>query len=311
MRRKIPSTAALVAFEAAARHLSFTKAGEELALTQSAICRQIAGLEDFLGVALFRRTRRGVLLTEAGERYSRQVSGRLDAVERDTLALMAGRGQGGTLELGVVPSFATRWLVPRLVRFHASHPDITVNLAVRTRPFLFEESGLDAAITAANAPWPGTEADRLLGETSIAVASPALLGGADPLPAAALAALPLLQQSTRPYAWRHWFNACGLNVEGDLAGPRYELFSMLAEAAICGGGVALIPPLLIEDELASGCLVRASNAVLDDGRAYWLVWPEGKGEGPLMRVFRAWLAAEARAWSAACDSIRGQAIRTA
>lgn len=292
MRRRIPSTAALLAFEAAARHLSFTKAGEELALTQSAICRQIAGLEAFLGVALFRRTRRGVLLTEAGERYGWQISGRLDAVERDTLELMAGRGMGGTLELGVVPSFATRWLVPRLVRFHAEHPDITVNLSVRTRPFLFDDSGLDAAITAAIAPWPGTEADRLMAETSIAVASPALLGSAAPLAPAAIAALPLLQQSTRPYAWRHWFAACGVGHAGDLAGPRYELFSMLAEAAICGGGVALIPPLLIEDELASGRLVRAAEPQLDDGRAYWLVWPEGSGGGGVIRVFRQWLAAE-------------------
>lgn len=293
MRRKIPSTAALVAFEAAARHRSFTKAGEELALTQSAICRQIAGLEDFLGVELFRRTRRGVLLTDAGERYQRQVATRLDAVERDTLALMAGRGQGGTLELGVVPTFATRWLVPRLTPFHAAHPDITVNLSVRTQAFLFDDSGLDAAITAATAPWPGTQAQRLLGEVSVPVASPGLLGATAPLAADALARLPRLQQSTRPYAWRQWFAAQGLTIEGDLAGPRYELFSMLAEAALCGAGVALIPPLLIADELASGRLVRASDAVLDDGRAYWLVWPDGKGEGPVMRAFRDWLAEEA------------------
>jgi len=292
MRRKIPSTAALVAFEAAARHRSFTKAGEELALTQSAICRQIAGLEEFLGVELFRRTRRGVVLTEAGERYQRQVATRLDAVERDTLELMAGRGQGGTLELGVVPTFATRWLVPRLSRFHAAHPDITVNLSVRTQAFLFEDSGLDAAITAALAPWPGTQAQRLLGEVSVPVASPALLGGTEPLTADALARLPRLQQSTRPYAWRQWFAAQGMTVESDLAGPRYELFSMLAEAAAGGAGVALIPPLLIADELTSGRLVRASEAPLDEGRAYWLVWPEGRGDVPLLQTFRNWMNGE-------------------
>ncbi len=295
MRRKIPSTAALVAFEAAARHRSFTKAGEELALTQSAICRQIAGLEEFLGVELFRRTRRGVVLTEAGERYQRQVATQLDAVERDTLELMAGRGQGGTLELGVVPTFATRWLVARLSRFHAAHPDITVNLSVRTQAFLFEDSGLDAAITAALAPWPGTQAQRLLDEVSVPVASPALLGGTGALAADALARLPRLQQSTRPYAWRQWFAAQGLTVDSDLAGPRYELFSMLAEAAASGAGVALIPPLLIADELASGRLVRASEVALDEGRAYWLVWPEGPGESPVMRAFRTWLSHEARA----------------
>lgn len=134
MRRKIPSTAALQAFDAAARHESFTRAADELALTQSAICRQIAALEDFLGVALFRRTRRGVRLTEAGISYSRKVAARLDAVERDTLSVMAHRGSGATLEIATVPTFATRWLLPRLPAFLAGHPDVTVNLSTRPRP---------------------------------------------------------------------------------------------------------------------------------------------------------------------------------
>ena len=114
MRRKFPSTAALAVFEAAARHESFTKAADELSVTQSAVCRQIANLESFLGLNLFRRTRRGVILTEAGSNYSRQVRARLDEVERDTIEVMAKRGGGGNLELGVVPTFATKWLLPRL-----------------------------------------------------------------------------------------------------------------------------------------------------------------------------------------------------
>jgi DNA-binding transcriptional LysR family regulator len=138
MRRKIPSTNALNAFEAAARHASFTEAANELALTQSAVCRQIAGLEDFLGLKLFRRSRRGVVLTEAGAAYHRQVAKRLDEVERDTLDLMARQGRGGTLELAVVPTFGTRWLLPRLPDFARKHPDITLNLSSRTRPFLFD-----------------------------------------------------------------------------------------------------------------------------------------------------------------------------
>ncbi|MEP4524266.1 MAG: LysR family transcriptional regulator, partial [Alloalcanivorax venustensis] len=146
MRRKIPATTALVGFEAAARHQSFTKAAEELALTQSAICRQIANLEDFLGVKLFRRTRRGVQLTEAGRNYSRRVIARLDDLERDTLAVMGQHGPGQTLELAVVPTFATRWLLPRLRGFHDAHPGITVNLTNRTRPFLFADTEFDAAI---------------------------------------------------------------------------------------------------------------------------------------------------------------------
>ncbi|HEX7640175.1 MAG TPA: LysR family transcriptional regulator, partial [Burkholderiaceae bacterium] len=144
MRRKLPSTGALEAFEAAARHQSFTKAAEELAVTQSAVCRQVAALEAFLGVALFRRTRRGVTLTEAGRDYGRSVAARLDEVERDTLELMGRGGRGGALELAVVPTFATRWLLPRLPGFQRAHPDIVVHLSSRTRPFLFADTPFDA-----------------------------------------------------------------------------------------------------------------------------------------------------------------------
>lgn len=128
MRKKIPSTHALLAFESAARHQSFTRAAEELALTQSAVCRQINALEDYLGVPLFRRTRRGVQLTEAGQDYSRQIGPRLDALEQDTLAVMSQHGTGSTLDLAVVPTFATRWLLPRLGRFQAHQPEVIVNL---------------------------------------------------------------------------------------------------------------------------------------------------------------------------------------
>ncbi len=121
MRRKIPSTTALVAFESAARQQSFTKAAEELSLTQGAICRQIAGLEEFLGIELFRRSRRGVQLTEAGLAYSRKVAAQLDAVERDTLAAMGQQG-AMSIELAVVPTFATQCLVPRLKDFQQLHP---------------------------------------------------------------------------------------------------------------------------------------------------------------------------------------------
>ena len=202
MRKKIPSTTALLAFEAAARHESFTRAAEERALTQSAICRQIAALEDFLGVALFRRTRRGVQLTEAGLSYSRQIAARLDALEHDTLAVMAHHGAGSVLELAVVPTFATRWLLPRLAGFQAQNPEVVVNMSTQTRPFLFGEPEYDAAIYFGDAGWPGTEAHFLMREYPVPVCSPALPGVRAQMSADEIATLPLLQQSTRPYAWR-------------------------------------------------------------------------------------------------------------
>ena len=293
MRRKIPSTSALIAFEACARHQSFTRAAEELSLTQGAVCRQIASLEAFLGIELFRRSRRGVVLTDPGIAYSRKVAAQLDAVERDTLALMATQGAMG-LELAVVPTFATQWLLPRLKDFQQMHPQVTVHLTNRTRPFLFADTSFDAAIYFGNADWSGTEAHFLLTEHLLPVCSPQLLDGPT-VNAERIAELPLLQQTTRPYAWRQWFNAQGLSVSRDMSGPRLELFSMLAQAARHGMGVALIPPFLIQRELDEGSLVIAlEKPIAEDDRAYYLMIPERKAESPALLAFRDWLLEQAR-----------------
>jgi LysR family glycine cleavage system transcriptional activator len=297
MRRKIPNTWALVAFEASARHQSFTRAAVELSLTQSAVCRQIAGLEEFLGIRLFLRSKRGVKLTEAGLAYSRQIASRLDEVERDTLALMAGRGVGGTLELAVVPTFATRWLIPRLGKFQREHPDITVNLTTSTRPFMFEGSDFDAAIYFGDAHWPGTDAISLMRENLVPVCSPALVAPQTTLSAADLACYPLLQQSTRPYAWRQWFASTDLAVANDMTGPRYELFSMLATAAMQGMGIALVPRFLFEEDIAAGRLAAPVNKVVLSATHYRLIYPEQKADRPALRHFASWLASEAQAFA--------------
>lgn len=299
MRRKIPSSLALVAFESAARHQSFTKAARELAVTQSAVCRQVAGLEEFLGLELFRRTRRGVVLTEAGANYGRQVAARLDEIERDALAMMSGGGRGGILELAVVPTFATRWLLPRLGAYTAAQTDVAVNLTARTRPFLFDDTPFDAAIHAGESNWPGTEGVFLMRENLVAVGSPKLVGSRRRITARELGTLRLLQQSTRPYAWRLWFESLGLRIENDLAGPRMELFSLLTEAAIQGMGAALIPRFLIEDELRRGQLLELVDHRYLGDRSYYLIYPEHKAESPPLRTFRAWLEEEARAYRTA------------
>ncbi|MFJ2430876.1 LysR family transcriptional regulator [Pseudomonas sp. NPDC087804] len=296
MRRKIPSTTALISFEAAARHESFTRAAEELSLTQGAICRQIASLEEFLSVELFRRSRRGVKLTEAGLSYSRRVATQLDAVERDTLSVM---GQQGTnvIELAVVPTFGTQWLLPRLKDFQLKHPEVTVNLTNRTRPFLFADTEFDAAIYFGDADWSGTESHRLMGENPMPVCSPALLGSKTLLTADEIADLPLLQQTTRPYAWRQWFNSQQLNIPRDMTGPRYELFSMLAQAAMHDMGIALIPPFLIQRELAEKRLVIANPQALSSIKAYYLMIPERKVESASLKAFRDWLVNQAQSYS--------------
>ncbi len=303
MRSKIPSLQALTCFEAAARHESFTRAAQELALTQSAVSRQVAGLEDFLGVALFQRTRHGMALTTRGADYARQIAPRLQALEQDTLDAMSAQGSGGALHLAAVPTFATRWLIPRLADFATQHPDIVVHIETRTRPFLFADSEFDAALYSGTpeqvANWAGTRSLRLMSEDVLPVCSPSLLRGRKALTPQGIAQMPLLQQSTRHNGWRQWFDAMGVAAPNALSGPRFELFSMTATAAACGLGLALVPRLLVEDELARGTLVVACERALLGQRAYCLVQPQRDDERPALTAFKTWLLATAGLTSAA------------
>ncbi len=284
-------------FEAAARHESYTNAARELALTQGAVSRQIATLESFLGVQLFQRTRHGVALTPAGATYARQISLRLAGLERDTLDTMARQGSGGAVRLASVPTFASRWLLPRLPNLNARHPDIVVHIDARPRPFMFSEAEYDAALYAGSAEqianWPGTSAVLLMPETVVPVASPRLLAGRKRWGPGDVARLPLLQQSTRPDAWRQWFEVMEVDTELAMHGARYELFSMLAIAAIHALGVALLPRMLIESELERGELQVVCDRPLSGRRAYYLVTPEDTEEKPALEHFRNWLIEQA------------------
>ena len=297
MRRKIPATHTLLCFEAAARHESYTRAAQELALTQSAVSRQVAALEKYLGQALFTRTRHGVALTPRGREYAAQVAERLLALERDTLNAMSTQGTQGAVHLAAVPTFATRWLIPRLPQLRAQHPDIVVHIETRTRPFLFADTGFDAALYAGTAEqvanWAGTRATRLVFEDVLPVCAPTLLGQTGPLSPHAIAELPLLQQSTRPFGWSEWFDAMGVATPHALSGPRYELFSMTATAAIHGLGVALVPRLLVEAELERGDLVVACEQPLRGERAYYLVMPMRDRPPAALALFCEWVSAVA------------------
>ncbi len=293
MRRKIPSLQALACLEAAARHESYTRAAQELALTQGAVSRQISALEAFVGVALFRRTRHGVTLTERGAEYAAQVAPRLQALEQDTLDVMSTQGRGGSIHLAAVPTFATRWLIPRLPGLRALHPEITVHIETRTRAFMFAETTFDAALYAGSTDqlnnWAGTRAVCLLAEDVVPVCHPKFLADRATLTPEQLAELALLQQSTRPGAWRQWFDAAGVTAPLAMSGPRYELFSMTAAAAAHGLGLALVPRMLVQTELARGELVVACDRPVGGGRAYYLVTPERADERPVMKTFVDWL----------------------
>ena len=293
MRRKIPGTELLIAFETAARHQSFTRAAEELSLTQSAVCRQISALEEYLGVALFNRIKKRVTLSEAGQLYARQVRENLTRIEHDTLSLMAHRGAGGVLELAAIPTFASRWLIPRLADFRTHHPGISIDLSTRAEPFMFNDTPFDAAIHFGDPIWPGAVIEYLFGEEMIPVCSPDLLKGRVQIEPSELATMELLHQSARSDAWRQWFEMAGVTGVNVMGGARYELFSMLIPAAQAGLGVALVPRFFVQKEIASGELISPCPYALRSQRGYYLVYPENRAGSASLQVFSKWLHEQA------------------
>lgn len=289
MRKRVPGTELLITFEASARHQSFTRAAEELSLTQSAVCRQIAALEAFLGVNLFLRVKKRVKLSEAGLIYAKQVRETLKRMEQDTLSLMARRGTGGVVTLALLPTFASHWLIPRLPNFHADHPEITIDIMAHSDPFIFGGTPFDAAIHSTPSVWPGTNAEMLFRDQIIPVCAPKLIDKVGTVAPEDLQNLPLLHQSTRPNDWQNWFTSVGLQNANPMGGPRYELLSMLVEAAKAGLGVILSPRFFVLDELASGRLICPCAPTLGDRRNYHLIQPDEREESTPFRLFKTWL----------------------
>jgi DNA-binding transcriptional LysR family regulator len=293
MRRKIPSSTALLAFETAARHGSFSRAAEELALTEGAVSRQIARLEDALGVVLFERIGNRVRLSVIGARYAEQVREVLDRLERDSQCLMAQASDGGSLNIAVIPTFASRWLIPRLKRFQDRHPGITVHLAERADPFPLPASGFDAAIHFEHPAWTGMHCHALFQDVLIPVCHPTLLPGE--ASQAPLDSLPRLHKRSTPDAWRSYAREANIDLTNPAVGANYDLFAMLIEAALAGLGVALVPRQYVEDELAQGRLVAPWPAAKSFAKRYCLVLPESEDvqSGP-MRAFADWLIGEVK-----------------
>lgn len=293
MRHKIPSNSALMAFEASARHGSFARAAAELALTEGAISRQIGRLEAFLGVTLFERVGNRVRLLPNGERYAAQVRETLDRLERDSQYLMGQPSDGASLDIATIPTFAVRWLIPRLARFREMHPNIIVHLAERMEPFVLTGSGFDAAIHFEHPAWTGMRTHRLLHETLVPVCNPALLGKSEVAPP--LDELPRLHRRQNPDAWQRYVQETGIALTNPAVGARYDLHSMQIEAALAGLGVALVPRLYIETELAEGRLVAPWPDGQSISKTFCLILPEPirLSDGPV-QVFANWLLKEAR-----------------
>ncbi len=280
---------ALRAFEAAARHLSITRAAMELCVSQAAVSHQIKGLEARLGTPLFRRLPRGLALTDEGAALVPQVSAAFDRIGA-TLDQFTGGQFREVLTVGVVGTFATGWLLPRLAAFTLAHPGIDLRVLTNNNRVDLAGEGLDLAIRFGDGAWHGTEAIPLLCAPLAPLCAPTLARGVSR--PADLAGLPLLR-SYRAEEWARWFTAAGIPCP-TLRGPVFDSSPVMASAAAAGLGVALLPVALFAADLASERLVQPVAMTIDAGR-YWLTRLRSRPQSPAMEAFRLWLVAETAA----------------
>ncbi|MBB3230748.1 LysR family transcriptional regulator [Halomonas stenophila] len=288
-RRHLPTLTAMQCFEASARHLSFTRAAEELSLTQSAVSKQVAQLESVLEHPLFRRVRKRLQVTPEGSLYLTEVRKIMAQVEMSTRYMQSYGGQSEVLNVTTLPTFGARWLIPRLNGFRFRHPGVYLNIANRVEPFDLEEQRVDVAFFFGHGAWPKAECIKLLDETMVPVCAPSVVpdgGIGDPL---ALTDLVLLQSATRPEAWHDWFAAQGCYTAHSYHGPRFDTFDMAMSAARAGCGVALVPHFLVAEELAAGQLTIPWAFSLTSRDAYYLAYPEYKGEVAKVKGFIDWI----------------------
>ncbi|MEO3414190.1 LysR family transcriptional regulator [Roseovarius sp. CAU 1744] len=288
-RRFVPSIASLRAIEALDRLGSATAAASELSLSQSAVSRQLQTLEEQLGVSLIHRQGRGMILTPEARDYAATVRQALQQITQASVKLTVNPA-GGSIDLAILPTFGMQWLVPRLGDFARLHPEVTINLATRIKPFSFAAEPYDAAIHFGRPDWPGTDHLRLRTERVIAVCAPGLLRDRPSHPRDVLR-LPILHIETRPEAWQHWFAAHGVTAT-TVTGTVYDQFSTITQAALHGLGVALLPDYLVEQDLATGRLVPVWGGTTESPGAYYLVWPVQKSGDPALMKFRDWLAGQ-------------------
>jgi DNA-binding transcriptional LysR family regulator len=287
-RRYLPPIPALTALEAVDRLGTASEAAKELSLTQGAISRALQGLEAQLGVPLLIRERQRLRLTPAGQDYVAEVRKALHLLASASITLRANPA-GGSLTLAILPAFGMHWLAPRLARFAQSHPEVTVNLSTRLKPFDFAATPFDAAIHYGRQDWPGVHYLKLMDEEVLAVAAPGF-----PVLEKATDILyhPLLHLDSRPGDWGRWLahnGHPGLRPPGMM----FDQFATLTQGAIHGMGAALIPTFLIQHELSEGRLIPIFGPAVPALGSYYLVWPDTRPDRVPLRSLRLWLQAEA------------------
>ena len=299
MGRRLPPLNALRAFEAAGRHLSFTKAAAELNVTPAAISHQVKALEAQLGVSLFRRLTRALRLTDAGQAGLATLGQGFDKLAQG-VEQMRAHGEDEVLTISVGPSFGAKWLVPRLERFRGRHPDVEIRIDGTDRLVDLARDEADVALRYGPGGYKGVRVDRLFRQVNTPVCSPALLGGAHPLRQPddlRHHTLLHIDWKEADATWRMWLLAAGLRDIDPTRGPLFSLESMAVQAALDGQGVALVGEMLVADDLAAGRLVRPFDPSLSRPLtfSYYLVSAKEKAERPKVAAFRDWLLEEVAA----------------
>lgn len=294
-KRLTPSMTALQCFEAAARHLSFTRAAQELHLTQSAVSKQVAQLEDMLRHHLFQRVRRRLQLTPAGSLYLAEVNKILTQIDMSSRYILSYGAETEVLRVATQPTFGARWLIPALKGFGKAYPNIHLEIRNELEPFDLTQSKADVAFFFGQGTWPGATCLELFEEDVVPVCAPEALRESPIATARDLANTVLLQCTSRPEAWHEWFLAQGLHSANSYHGPRFDTFYMCIHAAVAGCGVALIPRYLVAEELAEGKLVVPLPHVTPSPGAHFIAYAEHAAEVPKIRHFVDWVVARAKA----------------
>jgi LysR family glycine cleavage system transcriptional activator len=300
MSRRLPAMQALRAFEAAARERSLTKAAAALSLTHGAISHQIKALERELGVALVERAGRGIRLTDDGERFASRVRSAFAELAA-ALDDIAARANPRQLRVSVVPSFAARWLLPRIGRFLAAHPDVDLDVRAAIAYIDFRHDDADMAIRYGEGSWPGVAAEHLFDDTFFPVCSPRLASGRLPARPADLAKYTLLRAEDEP--WKPWLEAAGLDWPEPARGPIFNDSSHMIQAAAEGQGIALARRSLLGNDIVNGVLVRLFDVEVAAPRRFYLVYPPRTAGSPKLALFRQWLREEIAADAAPANTV--------
>lgn len=298
-RRRLPPLNALRAFEAAARHLNFSRAADELTVTPGAVSQQIQNLEDYVGAPLFKRTPKGLLLTDAAQTALPALREAFDRLA-EAASMLTAAVDGRRLTLTAAPSFAAKWLVPRLGSFEQKHPQVDVWLSAGLDLVDLSAGEVDVAIRYGGGRYPGLEVHRLIGETVIPVISPELHAQTPLNDPKDLANHVLLHDGSPDPDdscpdWTMWLAARGLKSVDGARGPRFNQSSLVIEAAVNGRGVALAKRTIAQDDLDAGRLISPLQISTAVDFAYYLVHPKAKGRLPQVKAFISWIAAEAAA----------------